>query len=127
MRKYKISDCELYDIARQICEERLTVDLAAVYNRVRRSTLHWNLQKRLKDLDESLYNCWRNIVHEHKLERSKSATFVREAMKNITYVSKETGEVFFNYAAMNSDAICSGYTINSVKDIRKYYDREVRK
>lgn len=127
MRKYKISDCELYDIARQICKRNLTVDLAAVYNRVRRSTLHWNLQKRLKDLDEPLYNCWRNIVHEHKLERSKSATFVREAMKNITYVNKETGEVFFNYAAMNSDAICSGYTINSVKDIRKYYDREVRK
>lgn len=127
MGKYKISDCELYDIARQICERNLTVDIAAVYNRVRRSTLHWNLQKRLKGLDESLYNCWRDIVHEHKLERSKSATFVREAMKNITYTNKETGEVFFNYTAMNSDAICSGYTINSVKDICKYYDREVRK
>lgn len=127
MRKYKISDCELYDIARQICERHLTVELAAVYNRVRRSTLHWNLDRRLKDLDESLYNCWRDIVHEHKLERSKYATLVREAMKDITYVNKETGEVFFNYTGMLRDAGRNGYTINCFKDICKYYDREVRK
>lgn len=127
MRKYKISDCELYDIARQICERHLTVELAAVYNRVRRSTLHWNLDRRLKGLDESLYNCWRDIVHEHKLELSKNATFVREAMKDITYTNKETGEVFFSYTGMLRDAGHNGYTINSVKDIRKYYDREVRK
>lgn len=127
MRKYKISDCELYDIAKQICERHLTIDLAAVYNRIRRSTLHHSLQTRLKQLDKSLYDCWRNIVYEHKLERSKNAQFVREAMKNVTYINKETGEVFFNYIGMNSDAVCSGYVINSVKDIRKYYDREVRK
>lgn len=127
MHKYKISDCELYDIAKQICERHLTIDLAAVYNRVRRSTLHHSLQTRLEQLDKSLYNCWRDIVNEHKLERSRNAQFVREAMKNITYISKETGEVFFNYTGMNSDAICNGYVITSVKDIRKYYDREVRK
>ena len=127
MRKYKISDCELYDIARQICERNLTVELAAVYNRVRRSTLHWNLDKRLKDLDESLYNCWRDIVQEHKLERSKYAALVREAMKDITYVNKETGEVFFNYTGMLRDAGHNGYHINCFKDICKYYDREVRK
>lgn len=127
MRKYKISDCELYDIARQICEKHLTVDLAAVYNRVRRSTLHWNLYRRLKGLDESLYNCWRDIVHEHKLELSKNAVLVREAMKDITYINKETSEAFFNYTGMLRDAAHSGYVINSTKDIRKYYDREVRK
>lgn len=127
MRKYKISDCELYDIARQICERQLTVELAAVYNRVRRSTLHWNLQKRLKDLDESLYNCWRDIVKEHKLELSKNAALVREAMKDITYTNKETGEVFFNYTGMLRDAGHNGYTIDCFKDICKYYDREVRK
>lgn len=127
MRKYKISDSELYDIAKQICERNLTVKLAAVYNRVRRSTLHWNLDRRLKDLDESLYDCWRDIVHEHKLERSKYAALVREAMKDITYINKETGEAFFNYTGMLRDAGHNGYTINCFKDIRKYYDREVRK
>lgn len=124
MHRYKINDCELYDIAKQICERHLTVDLAAVYNRVRRSTLHHNLQTRLEHLDASLYNHWRTIVGEHKQSRSKHAQFVREAMKNVTYISKETGEVFFNYASMNNDAIRSGYVITSVKDIHKYYDRE---
>ena len=127
MRKYKISDCNLFYIATEICERHLTVDLAAVYNRVRRSTLHHSLQTRLEQLDKSLYDRWRDIVNEHKLERSKSAQFVREAKKNVTYISKETGEVFFNYTGMYSDAICNGYVITSVKDIRKYYDREVRK
>ena len=127
MRKYKISDSELYDIARQICERNLTVELAAVYNRVRRSTLHWNLDRRLKGLDESLYNYWRKIVREHKLELTKNATLVREAMKDITYINKETGEVFFSYTSMCRDAGRNGYTINYFKDICKYYDREVRK
>lgn len=127
MRKYKISNCELYDIAKQICERHLTVDLAAVYNRVRRSTLHHSLQTRLEQLDKSLYSCWRDIVDEHKLERSKNAQLVREAMKNVTYINKETGEVFFNFVTMSKDAMFNGIYITSVKDIRKYYNREVRK
>lgn len=127
MNKYKISDCELYNIAKQICYDHLTVALAAVHNRVRRSTLHHSLCTRLERLDASLYKWWRDVVNEHKLECSNRAQFVREAMKCVTYINKETGEVFFNYAAMSRDAINSGYAIRSVKDIRKYYDREVRK
>lgn len=66
-----LSNSQILEIATAITKDKLTVRAAATRFNISKSGIHYNMTKRLKHLDESLYYDVILVLAWNKSERSK--------------------------------------------------------